>query len=40
MSRWVVNTSPLIYLAELNRLELLRRSADEILVLPTVLTET
>ncbi len=36
---WVVNTSPLIYLAKLNRLELLRRSADRILAPPTVLTE-
>ncbi len=39
MSCWVVNTSPLIYLAQLDRLDLLRRGADEILVPPTVLEE-
>lgn len=39
MSRWVVDTSPLIFLAHLDRLDLLRRSADEILVPPAVLRE-
>ena len=39
MSRWVVDTSPLIYLAHLDRLELLRQSADEILVPPAVVRE-
>jgi predicted nucleic acid-binding protein len=38
MSRWVVDTSPLIFLAKLNRLDLLRRSADELLV-PTAVIE-
>jgi predicted nucleic acid-binding protein len=38
MSRWVVDTSPLIFLAKLNRLDLLRRSADELLV-PTAVME-
>ena len=28
MSRWVVDTSPLVFLAKLDRLDLLRRSAD------------
>lgn len=32
MSRWVANTSPLIFLAKLDRLDLLRKAADEILV--------
>ncbi len=39
MSLWVVDTSPLIYLAQVDRLDLLRRGADEILVPPTVLQE-
>ncbi len=39
MSCWVVDASPLIYLAQLDRLELLRRGADEILAPPTVLRE-
>ncbi len=39
MSCWVVNASPLIYLAQLDRLDLLRRGADEVLVPPTVLRE-
>jgi predicted nucleic acid-binding protein len=32
MSRWIADTSPLIFLAKLDRLDLLRKSADEILV--------
>ena len=39
MSCWVVNASPLIYLAHLDRLALLQQEADEILVPPTVLQE-
>jgi predicted nucleic acid-binding protein len=39
MSRWVVDTSPLIFLAKLDRLDLLRTSADEILVPAAVITE-
>ena len=39
MSRWVVNTSPLIYLAHLDRLELIRQGADEVLIPPAVLRE-
>ena len=39
MSRWVVNTSPLIYLAHLDRLDLLRQGAEEILIPPAVLRE-
>lgn len=39
MSRWVIDTSPLIFLAKLDRLDLLRRKADEILVPPAVLEE-
>ncbi len=39
MSCWVVNASPLIYLAKLDRLDLLQRGADEVLVPPTVLRE-
>jgi uncharacterized protein len=39
MSRWVVDTGPLIFLAKLDRLDLLQRGADEILVPPTVLAE-
>lgn len=39
MSCWVVNTSPLIYLSQLDRLDLLRRGVDEILVPPAVLQE-
>ncbi len=39
MSCWVVNASPLIYLAHLDRLDLLRQGASEILVPPAVLLE-
>ena len=39
MSRWVVNTSPLVFLAHLDRLDLLWRGADEILLPPAVLRE-
>jgi hypothetical protein len=39
MTRWVVNTSPLIFLAKLDRLDLLRIGADEVLVPPAVLEE-
>jgi predicted nucleic acid-binding protein len=39
MSRWVVDTSPLIFLAKLDRLDLLRKSADEILVPAAVVEE-
>ena len=39
MSLWVVDTSPLIFLAKLDRLELLRGGADEILVPRAVLGE-
>ncbi len=39
MTRWVVDASPLIFLAKLDRLDLLRRSAEEICVPPTVLVE-
>jgi uncharacterized protein len=39
MTRWVVDSSPLIFLAKLDRLELLRREADEILAPPAVIEE-
>ena len=39
MSRWIVDTSPLIFLAKLDRLDLLRRSADEVLVPAAVIEE-
>jgi uncharacterized protein len=39
MSRWVVDTSPLIFLAKLDRLDLLRKSADELLVPAAVVEE-
>jgi predicted nucleic acid-binding protein len=39
MSRWVVDASPLIFLAKLDRLQLLARSAGEVLVPPAVLDE-
>lgn len=39
MSLWVADTSPLIFLAKLNRLDLLRKGAEEILVPPAVLGE-
>jgi predicted nucleic acid-binding protein len=39
MSRWIVDTSPLIFLAKLDRLDLLRTSADEVLVPAAVVGE-
>jgi predicted nucleic acid-binding protein len=39
MSRWVVDTSPLIFLAKLDRLDLLRKSAEEVLVPAAVIEE-
>lgn len=39
MSLWVVDASPLIFLAKLDRLSLLRSGADEILVPGRVLAE-
>lgn len=33
MIRWVVDTSPLVFLAKLDRLELLRKGVDEVLLL-------
>lgn len=39
MRLWVVDTSPLIFLAKLDRLDLLRRGADQILSPPAVLRE-
>lgn len=39
MSRWVVDTAPLIFLAKLQRLDLLRQSADEVIAPPAVLRE-
>lgn len=39
MSLWVIDSSPLIFLAKLNRLALLRKEAKEILVPPAVLAE-
>lgn len=39
MTVWVVDTSPLIFLAKLNRLDLLRKGADRILAPPAVLQE-
>jgi predicted nucleic acid-binding protein len=39
MSRWIADTSPLIFLAKLDRLDLLRKSADEILVPAAVIQE-
>ena len=39
MKRWVVDTSPLIFLAKLDRLELLQHDADEILIPSAVLDE-
>jgi predicted nucleic acid-binding protein len=38
MTRWVVDTSPLI-LAKLNRLDLIRNGADEVLAPPAVVHE-
>ena len=39
MSLWVIDSSPLIFLAKLNRLNLLRQEAEEVLVPPAVLEE-
>jgi predicted nucleic acid-binding protein len=39
MTLWVVDTSPLIFLAKLDRLDLLRKGAEEILIPPAVLEE-
>jgi len=39
MSRWVVDASPLIFLAKLERLPLLRDAAGEVLVPHEVLSE-
>jgi predicted nucleic acid-binding protein len=39
MSLWVTDSSPLIFLAKLNRLDLLRQEAQEILAPPAVLRE-
>lgn len=39
MKRWVVDTSPLIFLAKLDRLDLLKRSADQVVAPTAVLRE-
>jgi len=39
MSLWVTNSSPLIFLAKLNRLDLLRKEAEEVLAPPAVFRE-
>ena len=39
MTRWIVDASPLIFLAKLDRLDLLRRSATEVLLPAAVLEE-
>jgi uncharacterized protein len=39
MSLWVTDSSPLIFLAKLHRLDLLRQEADEVLAPPAVLRE-
>ena len=39
MTLWVVDTSPLVFLAKLGRLDLLRESADLVTVPRAVLTE-
>jgi uncharacterized protein len=39
MRPWVVDTSPLIFLAKLDRLDLLRKSASEVLIPEAVLRE-
>lgn len=39
MRLWVVDTSPLIFLAKLDRLDLLKRGADQIVAPPAVLRE-
>lgn len=39
MRLWVVDTSPLIFLAKLDRLDLLKRGADQIVAPPAVFGE-
>jgi predicted nucleic acid-binding protein len=39
MTLWIVDTSPLIFLAKLNRLDLLKRGADQIVAPPAVFRE-
>ena len=39
MSLWIVDTSPLIFLAKLDRLDLLKKGADQVIAPPAVLRE-
>lgn len=39
MTRWVVDASPLIFLAKLERLAVLHESSDEIYIPPQVLAD-
>lgn len=39
MSLWVVDTAPLIFLAKLGQLDLLRNGADEVITVPAVVRE-
>lgn len=39
MSLWVVDAGPLIFLAKLERLDLLRRGADDVTTVPAVMRE-
>lgn len=39
MSLWVVDTGPLVFLSKLNRLDLLRRCTDEVVIPSAVLQE-
>ncbi|HSS47365.1 MAG TPA: hypothetical protein VLX28_00330 [Thermoanaerobaculia bacterium] len=39
MNLWVIDSSPLIFLAKLSRLDLLQKGAEEILAPPAVLAE-
>jgi predicted nucleic acid-binding protein len=39
MRLWVVDTSPLIFLAKLDRLDLLRKGADQVVAPPAVFQE-
>lgn len=39
MRLWVIDTSPLIFLAKLDRLDLLKRGADQVVAPPAVLRE-
>ena len=39
MTRWVVDTSPLVFLAKMGRLDLLRQSAELVTIPRAVLTE-